>query len=251
MTWKDMSLIEHTRNGIPEGWEDFFEDILENDGLKDVSKLLSKEAKKYEIYPPIREVYSAFDDCAPEDIKVVIIGQDPYHTEGAAMGVAFGHHDDRVKLQPSIRNVYKCLEKDGIEVNWDSGDLSLWRFQGVFLINTALTVRKGEAGSHAPKSKSQAGPWEYFAGQLFMHLNEVCDHLVVMMWGSKAHAYASSFSQDKHLHIKAPHPAASAYNPSNTEFFDHKPFSRANKQLGKWGKETIDWNLVEDEDNDE
>ena len=249
ISWNDMSLIEYTRSGIPEGWELFFEDILENDGLKDVSKLIFKDSKKHELYPPINEVYTAFELCPVDEVKVVIIGQDPYHTPGAAMGLAFGHHNDRTKLQPSLRNIYKCLENDGFSVNRSSGDLSTWAAQGVFLINTALTVRKGEAGSHASKSKSQEGPWDYFIRQLFSHLNENCDHLVVVLWGLKAQAYEPLFSKDKHFHIKAPHPAS--YNDSIKDFFEHKPFSRTNKQLGKWGKNPIDWNLVEEDESEE
>ena len=245
VVWGDMSLKEYLEVAPPEGYEEFFTNILENGGVDDISEYLEKEVSSGQtLYPPMSEMFTAFDLCPLEKLKVVIIGQDPYHTKGAAMGVAFGHHDTRKKIQPSLRNIFKALEEDGFTPNFDSGDLTKWCEQGVFLINTALTVRKGDAGSHASKSKTKPGPWDYFIGQLFRFLAENCEHLVVMAWGGKAQGYTKYFSSDDHHIITAPHPAASAYNPSNTEFFDHKPFSRANKQLKKWKLKSVDWNLA-------
>ena len=226
------------------GYSEFFENILENDGVDEISDYLEKEvALEKIIYPPLNEVFTAFDLCPLKKLKVVVIGQDPYHTPGAAMGVAFGHRDTRKKVQPSLRNIYKALINDGFGADLKSGDLTKWCQQGVFLINTALTVCKGEAGSHASKSQTKPGPWDYFIGQLFMFLSDHCDHLVVMAWGVKAQAYLYHFDQEKHHFITAPHPAASTYSPSNTEFFDHKPFSETNKILKKWKKKPIEWNL--------
>ena len=259
VNWNAMSLKEYTEKFPPSGWEEFFDDLIEEKGLDDVSDFLTKEAKSYVLYPPLDKLYTAFELCPSNEVKIIILGQDPYHTPDAAMGVAFGHtapgtmgltpgrRNDQTKLQPSLRNIYKTLENDGYQANWESGDLSGWAVQGVFLINTALTVRKGEAGSHAQQSKTKDGPWSYFVNQLFRHLNDRCLHLVVIMWGAKAQEYDKFFTSERHFKIMAPHPAASAYNPSNTEFFDHKPFSRANKQLKKWKMEKINWNLVDEE----
>lgn len=247
IVWGDMSLKEYVESASPEGYEKFFDELIENEGLDDISAFLDKEISDGNvIYPPLEEVFTAFDLCPPDVMKVVIIGQDPYHSPGAAMGVAFGHHSDRNKVQPSLLNVYKALEKDGFSADRTSGDLTRWCEQGVFLINTALTVREGDAGSHAAKSKTQEGPWDYFIGRLFSYLSENCEHLVIIAWGAKAQAYTKYFSSEKHAIITAPHPAAAVYNPSNTEFFDHKPFSRANKQLKKWNLDTIDWDLGEE-----
>lgn len=250
ISWSTMSLKEYTSSHIPESWEDFFNPLIEDGGLDDVDKFLTKEVKKYTIYPPLDEIYTAFNLCSLSDLKVVVVGQDPYHTKGAAMGVAFGHHSERVKVQPSLRNIYKCLKHDipDVEIDETSGDLGMWCVQGVLLINTALTVREGEAASHASKSKSTPGIWDYFIGQLFNFLNENCDHLVVVMWGAKAQEYKSYFDPKKHHHISAPHPAASAYNPSNKDFLEHKPFTRINKQLKKWKKEQIYWKLDLDDE---
>nr|QBK86458.1 MAG: uracil-DNA glycosylase [Marseillevirus LCMAC102] len=242
-SYETMTLKKFTEKNIPEGWEEFFESILKNDGLDEISNYLKNEVEHGKIiYPPLAEIYSAFESCPLAETRVIIMGQDPYHTEKTAMGLAFGHHDERIKLQPSLRNIYKALEHDNFEPNWKSGDLSYWAVQGVFLVNTALTVRKGEAASHAQISKTKTGPWSYFINQLFRYLNEKCEHLVIIMWGEKAQEH-SIFFDDKHFKISAPHPAASVYKPSNTEFFDHKPFSKTNKQLEKWGYEQIDWNL--------
>lgn len=254
VTWSTTTLKDYTTSHIPEGWEEFFESQLEGGGFDDVSKFLSKEAKSHVIHPPIEEIYTAFDLCPLDEVKVVVIGQDPYPTPGAAMGVAFGHHADRGKIQPSLRNIYKCLETDipDIDIDKTSGDLGLWCTQGVLLLNTALTVREGEAGSHAAKNKTTPGVWDYLIGQLLSFLNEKCDHLVVIMWGSKAQEYKSHFDSKKHLFITAPHPAAGAYNASkNEEFFEHKPFTKTNKYLKKHGLEEIDWSLPAVEDDEE
>jgi uracil-DNA glycosylase len=242
--WGDITLKEYIENFQPEGYEEFFNNLLENDGLDDISEFIETELKNgHTIYPSLSEIFTAFELCPLENMKVVIIGQDPYHTAGAAMGVAFGHHSDRGKIQPSIRNIYKALENDGFSADFSSGDLTKWCRQGVFLINTALTVREGGPASHAVKL-GKSGPWEYFIGQIFHYLNENCEHLVIMAWGTKAQDYTKYFTESgKHFIITAPHPAYSVYNHSNTDFFDHKPFSKANKYLKKWKMEPIDWNL--------
>src|SRR5690606_29470984 len=144
--------------------------------LQDISSFLEKESRVYDIYSPMDYVYKAFELCDLLKLKVVVVGEDPYPTKGAAMGVAFGHLDG-VKLQHSLRNIYKEVEKDGFKISTDGGDITKWCNQGVFFINTALTVRAGEASSHTTKSKD--GPWEYFIRQLFRFLDEK-EHLVIM-----------------------------------------------------------------------
>ena len=238
-TWKTATLLEYTLKNIPKTYEKFFE-IMESGGcLQDISSFLEKESRVYDIYPPMDNIYKAFEFCDLDNLKVVAVGQDPYHTKGAAMGVAFGHLDG-VKLQPSLRNIYKAVEKDGFKISTEGGDITKWCKQGVFFINTALTVRAGEAGSHTTKSKD--GPWEYFIRQLFRFIDEKKEHLVVMLWGAAAQKYKDSFSS-KHFIITTCHPAACAYNPSNTEFFDSLCFSKANRKLKTWGMTPIDWSL--------
>jgi uracil-DNA glycosylase len=242
-SWYTSNILEYTKNNIPKTYETFFNQFIEGGGMDDLSPFLEKEVKNYKIYPDLPDIYKAFELCPLDKMKVVVLGQDPYHTEGVAMGVAFGHKANANRVQPSLKNVYKAVEKDGFKVNWNNGDITKWCTQGVFFINTALTVREGEAGSHLPKSKSQDGPWEYFTRQLLNFLDQEKEHLVIMLWGLKAQEYKEIFSTKKHFLITAPHPAASAHNPLNTEFFDSNCFSKANRKLKTWNIEQIDWNL--------
>jgi uracil-DNA glycosylase len=242
-SWDSSTLLEYTKNNIPKTFEPFFEKFIDGGGMDDISSFLVKEVKNSKIFPELPNIYKSFELCPLDKMKVVIIGQDPYHTEGFAMGVAFGHYPNTNRVQPSLKNIYKAVEKDGFKINWNNGDITKWCEQGVFCINTALTVREGEAGSHLAKSKAQEGPWDYFTRQLFNFLDEEKEHLVVMLWGVKAQEYKDIFSTKKHFLIMAPHPAASAHNPLNTEFLDANCFSKANRKLKTWNIEQIDWNL--------
>lgn len=243
-SWKTSNLIDYVLENTIDGYESFFDELVENDALDDLSSFLQKEAKKYDIFPPMKDVFAAFELCPLKNIKVVILGQNPYHTPGAAMGLAFSHHPDRKSVQPSLRNIYACLKHDGFKVETQNGDLSNWAIEGVFLLNTGLTVRKGEPDSHLPKGKEK-GPWSYFTESLLRYIDTHVDHFVVILWGNTAKDYEKFFDASKHHIIKAPHPAASIYKKKDEvdEFLVHKPFSRANTQLKKWNMEPIDWNL--------
>lgn len=245
ITWKNTSFKEYVKIDTPASYEEIFE-VMENNYkiFTKLDKFFKKEVSEgHQILPPMDEIFRALHLTPLDEIKVIVVAMDPYHSPGAAMGVAFGHHDTRKKIQPSLRNIYKALENDGYKANFESGDLTKWCKQGVLLINTALTVRQGKAGSHATKTKS--GPWKDFIENLFISIDERRENLVVFAWGEYAKTTVREyFTPKKHKIIEAPHPAASAYNPKNTEFFDHKPFSRANRYLKDHGKKEIDWNLV-------
>jgi len=216
-------------------WVKFFEILREGEYLKELSNYLARKVKIGQvIYPPLDDMFSAFESCIPSEMKVIIIGQDPYHNPGAAMGLAFSTPKG-AKIQPSLKNIFKELEQDGFKSNQKSGDLTYWANQGVFLINTALTVEKGKAGSHGTKM------WGDFTNQLFRYLNKNCKHLVVIIWGNPAKKYATLFDSKKHLKITGGHPS-----PLNTSvpFLGTRPFSRTNKQLEEWEYDPIDWNLV-------
>ncbi len=230
------TLLEHTikfieMTGI---WSDFLNPLINNGCIKKISDLLEKEVKnKINIYPPVQEVYTAFDLC--DCPKVIIIGQDPYHTKGAAMGLAFGHHSTRNTIQPSLKNIYKELKSEGYACDMTSGDLTRWSFkQEVFLINTALTVQEGKANSHGSKV------WGKFVEELFKFLNRSLENAVVIMWGKHAQSYSKFFNDKKFKKISSAHP--SPYSARNG-FFGSKPFSRANKYLKEMGMEEVDWNL--------
>lgn len=245
--WNDISLEEYTREFIMidpsyKEWEDFFEVCIEAFYLEKIDEVIQKEiVKGNDISPPIADVYNSFLWTPMSEIKVVIIGQDPYATPGVAMGIAFGHHKE--KLQPSLRNIYNSIEEDGYSPE-RTGDLRKWCSQGVFLINTALTVRTGKSGSHSSlyTGGKFKGVWADFITHLFSYLDTIKDHLVIMMWGSKAQHYSGIFDERKHYLLKAPHPAASCYDSSNTGFLKCHHFSKCNSKLVEWGYPQIDWN---------
>ncbi len=219
-------------NILPD-WRELFNDQKEN--LEEISTFLSNEKNKGKIiYPPIDKIFTAFQHCRPKDIKVVIIGQDPYHTEGAAMGLAFSHLPDRGVIQPSLGNIFKELLNDGFEPN-ETGDLSHWAKQGVFLINTALTVEEGKANSHRKVWDASC-----FTDQVFRHLNKTCKHLVIIAWGRHAQDFAKVFTDPPHRKIVSSHPSPFS---ANQGFFNSRPFSKTNKILKKWGKDPIEWDL--------
>ena len=242
-TWEASTLKEYTSSNIPPSYEEFFTDMIEDGCFDKISDAIQKEISSGKvIFPPLNEIYTAFNMCPIEKMKVIIIGQDPYHTQGAAMGVAFGHHPDNNKIQPSLKNIYKLLNNDGFSFNPKSGDLTKWCEQGVFLINTALTVRDGEPGSHAEVGIKK-GMWSDFIEQLFRYLAKKIDHLVVIMWGSKAQKYSNLFEtrKNKHFLLKSSHP--SPLNRGIQEFLESGHFKKANKQLKMWNKNSIEWNL--------
>ena len=241
LSWYNFNLIDFTEtNENLGGWSTFFNAITPQEEYTKLSDFLEEEGKEYVLYPPIEKVYTAFELCTYKRMKVVIIGQDPYHTPDAATGLAFSHHSERGKIQPSLRNIYKALQYDNFKVTFESGNIEKWARQGVFLINTALTVRQGEAGSHASKSAKNSGPWSWFMDQLFQHIAKK-NKLVVIMWGAKAQAYAKYFSPDRHLLIKSPHP--SPLSGRVKEFIESQPFTQTNRQLENWGLDTINWHL--------
>ena len=230
--WETTSLLDYTKNNIPKEWEDFFETQLDpNLGtLTEISNFLKKEAINHTIYPPLDLIFRTFHDLPPSSIKVIIIGQDPYINVGEAMGMSFSVPSG-TKIPPSLRNIQKELQDDGFNVDGTNGDLTSWQSQGVFLINTALTVRAKESNSHASK-------WSLFITALFRYLNNK-NNAVVIMWGQPAQSYSSLFNTT-HKKITSSHPSPFSAHKS---FFGSKPFSQTNKFLKSMGKKEIDWNL--------
>lgn len=227
---KKKTLLEHTLENTPEGWEDFFESALEL-SIPPISEYLEAEDEK--IYPKIDDVYKIFDMLKPKEIKVVIIGQDPYHDQGQAMGIAFSVPDG-ITPPPSLRNIYKELESSGFKVaNKKNGDLSAWCERGVFLINTALTVL-----AHTPKSHSKI--WNFaFTPDLLSWMNEECEDLVVILWGKDAQNMGSVFGS-RHRKIESVHPSPLS---ASKGFFGSDPFNKANNYLEELGRDPIDWSL--------
>lgn len=185
------------------------------------------------IYPPVDEIFSAFNHTPFDKVKVVIIGQDPYHGPGQAHGLSFSVKP-RVKIPPSLRNIYKELHEDLGIVIPKNGDLISWADQGVLMLNTVLTVEQGKAGSHHKKG------WEKFTDKVIEVLNDEKENLVFLLWGSPAQKKGIKVDEQKHLVLKSVHPSPlSAYRG----FFGSKHFSKTNEYLARNKLEPINWEI--------
>lgn len=183
------------------------------------------------VYPPAGRIFSAFDACPFDKVKVVILGQDPYHEPGQANGLCFSVSDG-VALPPSLVNIFKEISSDTGVCTYPSGDLSRWARQGVLLLNSTLTVEAHRAGSHQGKG------WEEFTDAAIEALSEGHEGLVFMLWGSYAIRKGEKIDRTKHLVLTSPHPSPlSAYRG----FFGNHHFSRANAWLAQHGQTPIDW----------
>jgi uracil-DNA glycosylase len=197
-----------------------------------LATFVKKEYKEKAIYPPPKLIFRAFDLCPFDAVKVVILGQDPYHGKGQANGLCFAVNEG-VPLPPSLQNIFKEIESDlGQSLKNRSGDLSRWAKQGVLLLNSTLTVRGGNPASHAGKG------WEEFTTSAIRKLADEREHLVFILWGNYAKAKGAFIDRQKHLIIESAHP--SPFSAANG-FFGSKPFSRANSYLLEHGKEPLDW----------
>lgn len=216
---------------ISNSWKEKLQSEFEKPYFADLVSFVKKEYAENRCFPPGKMIFNAYDRCSFEDIKVVILGQDPYIRPGQAHGLSFSVPQG-MDLPPSLKNIYKELEGDlGVNPR-TTGDLTHWASQGVFLLNASLTVREGESGSH------QGRGWEQFTDATISLLNNHSSGLVFMLWGSFAQKKASLLNAEKHLILTAPHPSPlSAYRG----FFGCKHFSQTNDWLSKNGREVINW----------
>lgn len=192
------------------------------------------EEKKYHIvFPRGEHIFNAFNSTPFDKVKVVILGQDPYHGEGQAHGLSFSVQQG-TPVPPSLKNIFKELIDDIGCPYPKSGDLSAWAKDGVLLLNTLLTVRSGEPFSHKERG------WERFTDQVIRILSERREHLVFILWGAPAGKKSILIDENKHLILKAPHPSPLS---SHRGFFGSKPFSKANRYLTRFGIEPIEWKL--------
>ena len=211
-------------------WEAVFNEIESKVDMSALNKVLDDKYKNGVVYPPREDIYSAFQLLPFQDVKVVILGQDPYHGPRQSHGLAFSVNEG-VKIPPSLRNIYKELESD-LNITRSSGSLIDWAKQGVLLLNTTLTVDAGNAGSHKNLG------WVSFTDAIIEKVSEHHEHVVFILWGKPAQSKTRLIDQDKHLIIKSVHPSPlSAYRG----FFGSRPFSKANEYLTAHGKSPIDW----------
>lgn len=217
---------------IEPSWKEKLKDEFEKPYFKELTTFVRKEYKDAVVYPHPKNVFRAFDLCPFDAVKVVILGQDPYHGAGQATGLSFAVPKDAM-LPPSLRNIFTEVESDmGKPIQTRTGDLTRWAEQGVLLLNATLTVRAQTAGSHQNKG------WEEFTDAVIKKLAEEREHLVFILWGNYAKAKGAHIDRSKHLVLESPHPSPfSAY----AGFFGSKPFSQANAYLIEHGKEPIEW----------
>lgn len=216
---------------IEESWRKRLEGEFGKPYFEELTKFVKEEYENGTVYPHPKNIFRAFELTPFEEVKVVILGQDPYHGPGQAIGLSFAV-EDGVTLPPSLRNIYKELESDlGTSVS-AGGDLTRWAKQGVLLLNATLTVRARTAGSHQGKG------WEAFTDAVIKTLSEEREHLVFILWGNYARTKGAHIDRTKHLVIESAHP--SPFSASNG-FFGSKPFSKTNAYLEKQGKQVIDW----------
>lgn len=216
---------------INPSWKQILNKEFEKPYFQDLARFVKLEKESSVVFPPGPKIFNAFEKCSFEDVKVVILGQDPYHGAGQANGLSFSVNDG-IRKPPSLKNIFKELKNDlGKEIP-ESGNLERWAEQGVLLLNATLTVREAKPGSHQGKG------WEEFTDAVIKKISAEKHHVVFILWGAYAQKKGQIIDQNKHLVIQSAHPS-----PFSAErgFFGSKPFSKANEYLEKTGQKPIDW----------
>ena len=216
---------------IEESWKAHLQPEFDKDYFRTLTEFVRSEYSQYQIFPPGRLIFNAFNLCPFDKVKVVIIGQDPYHGPGQAHGLCFSVNDG-VQFPPSLVNIFKEIKADIGTDAPTTGNLTRWAEQGVLLLNATLTVRAHQAGSHQNRG------WETFTDAAIRVLAESKEHLVFILWGSYAQKKGAFIDRNKHLVLTSAHPSPlSAYNG----FFGNKHFSRTNDYLKAHGETEINW----------
>ena len=222
------------------GWKEKLSEEFEKSYFKELTEFVREEYKTKTVFPGPKNIFRAFDLTPFDDLKVVILGQDPYHGAGQANGLCFAVNEG-VRPPPSLQNIYKEIQADlgrpsicqgDAPTNQATGDLTRWATQGVLLLNATLTVLASQAGSHQEKG------WELFTDAAIKKLNDERDGLVFILWGNYARAKGAHIDRAKHYVIESPHPSPFS---ANNGFFGSKPFSKTNTYLKSHGKKPIDW----------
>ncbi len=212
-------------------WKELLAGEFEKQYFQQLADFVRQEYTSTIIYPPPKQIFAAFDYCPFDRVRVVILGQDPYHGPNQANGLCFSVRDE-VRIPPSLQNIYKEIESDlGVPCP-PSGNLERWAEQGVLLLNATLTVRAGQAGSHQGKG------WEEFTDAAIKKISEEKEHVVFLLWGAYAQRKGQVIDVSKHLVLKAPHPSPFS---AASGFFGCKHFSQTNNYLAEHGFESIRW----------
>ena len=216
---------------IEEGWKNHLVPEFEKEYFKTLTNFVKSEYRSGMIYPPAKVIFNAFDLCPFDTVKVVILGQDPYHGTGQAHGLCFSVVDG-IQHPPSLVNIFKEIQSDLGKPVPRSGNLERWARQGVLLLNATLTVRAQIAGSHQKKG------WEEFTDAAIRALAAEKEHLVFMLWGAYAQQKGAVISSKRHLILQSPHPSPLS---AHRGFFGNRHFSKANEYLQSHKKSPIDW----------
>ncbi|MBO4359392.1 MAG: uracil-DNA glycosylase [Eubacteriaceae bacterium] len=214
-------------------WGEYLYPEFEKPYYKDLRKKLAAEYRTRKVYPDMYDIFNAFHYTSYADMRVVIIGQDPYHDEGQAHGLCFSVRDGTA-LPPSLVNIYKELQDDLGIPPAKTGDLTPWARQGVLLLNSVLTVRAHQAASHRFLG------WETFTDRVISIANEKTTPVAFILWGAFAQSKASLITEERHLIIKSAHPSPLS---AHRGFFGSRPFSRVNDFLLSTGQKPIDWRI--------
>lgn len=216
---------------LEESWKLALKDEIEKPYFAELSSRVREAYLTKPIFPPPKYIFNALDLCPLKDVRVVILGQDPYHGPGQAHGLCFSVQDG-VRIPPSLLNIYKEISTDLNIPMPQSGNLERWAKQGVLLLNATLTVEKGNAGSH------QNWGWETFTDSIIKTVSDKNEHVVFLLWGSYAQAKASLINESKHLILKAPHPSPLS---AHRGFLGCKHFSKTNQYLEEHNLPEIRW----------
>lgn len=216
---------------ISQSWKEKLAEEFNKPYFKNLAEFVRGEYKKYSVYPPGKEIFNAFEHCDFDNVKVVIIGQDPYHGHGQANGLCFSVRDD-IRMPPSLINIFKEIENDLGKKMPETGNLERWAEQGVLLLNATLTVRANTPGSHQNKG------WEEFTDAIIKKISVHKKGVVFLLWGAYAQRKGAIIDQTKHYILKSAHPSPFS---AQRGFFGNRHFSKTNEYLRKQGKNEIDW----------
>lgn len=218
---------------LPDDWKALVGDELDKPYFADLEAFIAKERASEQVFPPEEETFTAFQKASVDNLKVVLLGQDPYHDVGQAHGLCFSVKPG-VKVPPSLVNMYKEMGTDIGATRPDHGYLISWAEQGVLMLNTVLTVRAHQANSHRKQG------WEKFTDAVIKAINANTENVVFILWGGPAKKKAKWIDTDRHAIVESAHPSPLS---ARNGFFGSKPFSKVNAQLEAWGKDPIDWQI--------
>lgn len=225
--------MQKHKPNIHESWYNVLRDEFEKEYFSSLKDFLIEEKKNHQIYPPGNQIFAAFDYTPFDNVKVVILGQDPYHGYNQANGLCFSVNQG-IKHPPSLVNIFKEIEND-LKIPYPkSGDLTTWAKQGVLLLNATLTVRANQAGSHQKKG------WEQFTDAVIQNLSNKKEKIIFLLWGNFAISKTALINHQRHLILKTVHPSPLS---AHRGFFGSKHFSQTNNFLIQNGLHPIDWKI--------